>query len=69
MKTMKGFTIIELLIVMSVVFGTIGWVWNLVKVVSLLSCPLTLETVFRVISVFVFFVGAVIGYIPTGSGC
>jgi len=68
-KTMKGFTIIELLIVLVVVFGAIGWVWNLVKVISLLTCPMTLETIFRVISVFVFFVGAVIGYIPTGSGC
>ena len=59
----------EISLLLIAIFGVIGWIMNLVKVISAFSCPITLELVFRIICVFLFPIGAVIGYIPSGANC
>ena len=66
---MNGYTLYELIFFIVVALGLIGWIMNISKVVSALSCPITVETVLRIISIFVFPVGAILGYFPYGSGC
>ena len=69
MRNQKGYTLFELFLLFVVIFGSIGWIMNLYKVVTVLSCSITLETIFRLISVFFFPIGAILGYFPNGSGC
>lgn len=63
-KSNSGFTLMELVIVLVILFGSIGWVLNLVQVVQMLNDPITSELIFRGIAVFIAPVGAVIGWIP-----
>jgi len=69
MNKQKGFTLPELLIVLAVILGFVGWIWNLVKVVQMFSCALTTELVLRIISVPVWPLGIIMGYIPVVSQC
>lgn len=69
MHKQKGFTLFEMSLLLIAIFGVIGWIMNVVKVVAAFSCPITLELVFRIICVFFFPIGAVMGYIPSGANC
>ena len=66
MKKQDGFTLVELLylsVIPIALAGAFGWVWNIVKLVSMSFDPLTGMAIARVIGVFVPPVGAVCGYL------
>jgi hypothetical protein len=64
----KGFTLIEMIICIIVLFGGGGWIANIWKIFQVLLDPLmTLGTIpalciFRIIGVFMFPLGAILGY-------
>lgn len=67
MNHIKGYTTVELVITLVGLFSAIGWVSNLVKLVSGgIPDPLVLEFILRLGGVFVAPVGVVLGYIPIG---
>lgn len=48
----------------AIVFATIGgWIANIVKIFGMSFDPLTAEAVLRVIGVFVFPIGGIMGYL------
>ena len=59
----KGFTLIELIIVIVVLFGFGGWIANIVKLVHMFSDP-TVTPMFlaRAVGTLVFPLGMVLGY-------
>jgi prepilin-type N-terminal cleavage/methylation domain-containing protein len=63
MKYQKGFTAIELLVVLFVLLGGIGWVWNIVKIVQSGFDVITGLFIARCIGVFVAPLGAILGYL------
>jgi prepilin-type N-terminal cleavage/methylation domain-containing protein len=63
MNNQKGFTLTELLVVLVMIGGVWGWVWNIVKLVSVDNIQLTGMIVGRVIGVFVPPLGAVLGFL------
>ncbi len=63
MHKMRGFTLTELLIVLFVVAGGVGWIWNIVKIASS-DFALTGMMVLRVVGIFIAPLGAIMGYIP-----
>lgn len=62
MKKQIGFTIIELLTLLIVLFGGFGWCWNIVKLIGMNIDPITGLLVVRAIGIFVFPVGMIVGY-------
>ena len=56
-----GFTLSEILLVAIILFGGIGWIWNVVKIAQS-DFVLTGMFVLRLIGVFVAPLGAIIGY-------
>ena len=50
-----------IIIVLLVVAGGVGWIWNLVKIADI-CCTVTGMLVLRVIGVFIALIGAVLGY-------
>jgi hypothetical protein len=62
MKTQRGFTIIDLFMVLLALFGSIGWIWNIVKIVQSGFEIITGMFIARCIGVFVAPLGAVLGY-------
>lgn len=63
MKKQLGYTLIEVVIVLTALFGSVGWVWNIVKLCSMSFDPLTGLLVVRAIGIFVLPVGMVVGWI------
>ena len=67
MKKQMGYTLVELLtslfLLVIVVGGGIGWVWNIIKLVEMSMDPITGLLIVRAIGIFVFPVGMVVGYI------
>lgn len=65
MKTQKGFTIVERLSVIVILagFGGCGWIANIVKIVGIVSDPITGMFILRCIGIFVPPVGAVLGFV------
>ncbi len=63
MKTQCGFTAFELLVVLLVLFGSVGWVWNIVKIVQSGFDVITGMFIARCIGVFVAPLGAVLGFL------
>ena len=61
---MKGFTTVELLITLVVLIGSVGWVWNIVRLVGYIGDPLSVEAAIRIVGIFVAPLGAVLGFIP-----
>jgi hypothetical protein len=59
---MKGFTLVELVIVLVLLFGIVGWVWNIVKLIGMTLDPITGLLIVRAVGIFVPPVGAVVGY-------
>ena len=62
MKKQAGFTAVEMLTVIVVVAGLAGWVMNIIAIIHDCCTPLTGLVVARIIGVFMFPVGAVLGY-------
>ncbi len=63
MTKQHGLTVFELLTVMLVVGGVIGWIWNIVKIVQSGFDVITGMFIARCIGVFVAPLGAVLGWI------
>jgi hypothetical protein len=63
MKKQLGYTIVEIVFVLIALFGAIGWVWNIFKLVGMNLDPITGMLIVRAIGIFVFPVGMVVGYI------
>lgn len=63
MKKQLGFTVVELLIVLLVLVGGTGWIWNIVKIVDCDFGTITNMLVVRVIGVFVAPLGCVLGFL------
>jgi prepilin-type N-terminal cleavage/methylation domain-containing protein len=63
MKKQLGFTIVEILVVVLVLVGGTGWVWNVVKIVGSDFGAITGMLVMRVIGVFVAPLGCVLGFL------
>ena len=59
----KGFTVVELVIFVLWLAGAIGWVWNIVKIVHMLSGDITAMLLARCVGVLAFPLGAVLGYL------
>lgn len=51
-----------------ILMGLIGYVMNIVKIFALFDCGLGVEAAFRIVAVFAFPLGAILGWIPSG-GC
>lgn len=54
--------IVSLSIVLVWIVGAIGWVWNIVKLVAVISDPLTAMVIVRAVGVFFAPLGAVLGF-------
>lgn len=63
MKFQQGFTIIELSVVLLALFGSVGWVWNIIKIVQTGFDVITGMFIARCIGVFVAPLGAVLGFL------
>lgn len=63
MKNQKGFTIVELLYVLVVILGAIGWIWNIVKIAGSSFSEITGMLVLRIVGIFVAPLGAILGYL------
>lgn len=58
----KGFTLIELIIVIIVLFGAGGWIANIVKLVHMINDPVTNMFIARAVGVVLFPFGMILGY-------
>lgn len=58
----KGFTIIELLFSLAFIAGFIGWIMNIVDIVHAIHNPITLMLILRMVGIFIFPLGMVLGY-------
>lgn len=63
MKTQRGFTVVELVVLVVFLVGAGGWIANIVKLVGSSFDPLTGMVIARVIGVFVAPVGAALGFL------
>lgn len=63
MNSQRGFTILELSIVLLAVVGSAGWIWNIVKIVQSGFDVITGMFIARCIGVFVAPLGAVLGFL------
>lgn len=65
MKKQTGCTLIELMMTLVIPIaaaGLWGWVWNIVKLISMSFDPITGMLIVRVAGIFVPPLGAVVGY-------
>lgn len=62
MKTQRGFTAVELVVLVFSLLCLFGWVWNIVKIVQTGFEVITGMFIARCIGVFVAPLGAVLGY-------
>lgn len=63
MKTQKGFTIVELITVIVAFVGFGGWIANIVKLVEIVSDPITGMFILRCVGIFVPPLGAIMGFL------
>lgn len=63
MKHERGFTSVELFVVLVFLFGGVGWVWNIVKIAGSDFAQITGMLILRIVGVFLAPLGAVLGYI------
>ena len=63
MKRERGFTSVDLFVVLVVLLGSVGWVWNIVKIAGSDFAQITGMLILRVVGVFLAPLGAVLGYI------
>ena len=58
-----GYTLTEIIVVLLIMFGGGGWVWNIVKIASADFSDITGMLILRIIGIFVAPLGAVLGYL------
>jgi hypothetical protein len=63
MKKQIGFTLPELLTCIIILFATLGWVWNIVKLFNELDNHNLIKMVFRLAGIVLFPLGAIFGYL------
>lgn len=61
MKKQHGFTLAELIVVIVIVIGVCGWVWNIVKIAG--SDAINAMVILRCIGVFIAPLGSVLGFL------
>lgn len=67
MKRQKGFSVVELLVVIVAIVGGIGWCMNAYKITQCdFDAPYKAEAI-RAVGIFMPPVGAVVGYIDLGK--
>ncbi len=62
MKKQSGFTSTELFLVILIPIITVGWVWNIIKLLNVLDDPFSAKIVLRMLGIPLFPLGAIIGY-------
>jgi hypothetical protein len=60
----KGYTSVELVLVLLTVLGAGGWIANIVKLVGMNFDPITGMLIVRAAGIFIAPLGAVMGFIP-----
>lgn len=63
MKNQHGHTLVELLFVLVSIVGLGGWVNNILILVDSTLTSLTIMIVLRIVGIFVFPLGAVLGFV------
>jgi hypothetical protein len=66
MKNQRGVTLIELIMLFAIIFGAIGWTWNVIKIIAVANAPIadvTVMLVIRIVAVFVWPIGCIVGYL------
>ena len=63
MTKQRGFTAIELVSVLLVLGGAVGWIWNIVKIVGTGFDAFNGMLIARCIGVFIAPIGAILGYL------
>ena len=63
MRNQDGYTVVELVWVVVVLAGIIGWVINIVKLVGMIGADISAELVIRAVGIFFAPLGAVMGYL------
>lgn len=63
MKTLRGFTVVELVFAVIALLGAGGWIWNIVKIAGSDFASITGMLVLRVIGIFVAPLGAILGFL------
>jgi hypothetical protein len=63
MQKQKGFTLMEILVVLVIAIGGYGWINNLVLIMHSNLTPLTTELIIRFIGVPFMPLGAIMGYL------
>lgn len=61
-KGEAGFTVLELLIAIIAIFGSIGYITNIYKLFQMSMSPITAEWTFRCIGIVAPPVGAIMGF-------
>ena len=62
MRKQQGFTAPELIVVVVVLAGVVGWVMNIFDIVAAVSDPITAMFILRCVGIFVAPLGAILGY-------
>jgi len=63
MRNQDGYTVVELVWVVVVLAGIIGWVINIVKLAGMIGADISAELVIRAVGIFFAPLGAVMGYL------
>lgn len=63
MKRQRGYTLSEIIFVLVILAGGIGWIWNIVKLAGMGLDPITGMLIVRAVGIFVFPVGMVVGWL------
>lgn len=62
----KGFTLIELIVVLIIlpigILSGVGWIWNIIKLVGMNFEPVTTLLVLRIVGIPVAPLGMIVGY-------
>lgn len=62
MRKQAGFTFTNLLLVIIITVITVGWVWNIIKLLNVLDDPFSARIVLKMLGIPLFILGAIIGY-------
>lgn len=62
MQKQKGFTVVELMIVLIAVVSAVGWIWNIIKIIATVADPITGLFLVRCVGVIVAPLGVIVGY-------
>ena len=62
MKAKQGFTLVDLIYVVVILAALVGWVLNIVDILAVVNDPITPMFILRIVGIFIFPLGAVLGY-------